>query len=130
MALFAMTQANASVSSYTIDDAQVESVFASSTEMPFSLTSDVVNSFSPNENNAQLKEKNGILAIVLTILLGGLGVHRFYLGTKTLTGIGYILTCGGIGGLVPLVDFVVLIIGVIKGDIDKFVDNPKFFMWL
>lgn len=71
--------------------------------------------------------KDAVVAIVLDFFLGGFGVHRFYLGTEVLTGIGYILTCGGIFGIVPLVDFVVLIIN--NDDISRYVNNPKFFMW-
>lgn len=71
--------------------------------------------------------KNAGVALVLDFFLGGLGIHRFYLGTEVMTGIGYILTCGGIFGIVPLVDFIVLIINI--DDISKYVNNPKFFMW-
>ena len=67
------------------------------------------------------------MALVLDFFLGGLGIHRFYLGTEVMTGIGYILTCGGIFGIVPLVDFIVLIINI--DNISKYVNNPKFFMW-
>jgi len=67
------------------------------------------------------------VALVLDFFLGGFGVHRFYLGTATMTGIGYILTCGGIFGIVPLVDFIVLIINM--DDISQYINNPKFFMW-
>jgi TM2 domain-containing membrane protein YozV len=72
-------------------------------------------------------QKDPVVAILLDFFLGGLGVHRFYLGTKPLTGIGYILTCGGIFGIVPLIDFIVLIID--HDDISPYIDNPKFFMW-
>jgi hypothetical protein len=71
--------------------------------------------------------KSAVAAILLNFFLGGLGIHRFYLGTKVLTGIGYILTCGGIFGVVPLVDFIVLIVHA--SDISEYEDNPKFFMW-
>jgi TM2 domain-containing membrane protein YozV len=71
--------------------------------------------------------KNAAVALVLDFFLGGFGVHRFYLGTEVMTGVGYILTCGGIFGIVPLVDFIVLIINI--DDISKYVNNPKFFMW-
>jgi len=71
--------------------------------------------------------KSAGVALVLDFFLGGLGIHRFYLGTEVMTGIGYILTCGGIFGIVPLVDFIVLIINI--DNISKYVNNPKFFMW-
>ena len=72
-------------------------------------------------------DKNFVAAILLNFFLGGLGIHRLYLGTATMIWIGYILTCGGIFGVVPFVDFIVLIIH--NDDISEFVDNPKFFMW-
>jgi len=72
-------------------------------------------------------EKSAPVALLLDFFLGGLGVHRFYLGTEVLTGVGYILTCGGIFGIVPLIDFVMLIINF--DDISPYIDNPRFFMW-
>ena len=45
-----------------------------------------------------------------------------------MTGVGYILTCGGCG-IVATVDWIVLLIGLINNDISKYVNNPKFFMW-
>jgi TM2 domain-containing membrane protein YozV len=71
--------------------------------------------------------KDFAVALLLNFFLGGLGIHRLYLGTKTMTWVGYILTCGGIFGVVPLVDFIVLIIH--NQDISPYVDNPHFFMW-
>lgn len=73
--------------------------------------------------------KDPAVAFVLSWLLGFLGVHRFYMGTATLTGVGYILTFGGCG-IVATVDWVVLLIALInKEGISKYEDNPKFFMW-
>ncbi|TAN19529.1 MAG: TM2 domain-containing protein [Chitinophagaceae bacterium] len=71
--------------------------------------------------------KSFAAALLLDLFLGGLGIHRLYLGTKTMTWVGYILTCGGIFGIVPLVDLVVLIVH--NEDISPYVNNPKFFMW-
>jgi hypothetical protein len=71
---------NASAS-YTIDDAQIENLFATATATTFSMVADV----------------------------------------------GYILTCGGIFGLMPLIDLIVLAVN--WDDISAYVDNPKFFMW-
>jgi len=124
---------NEGASSYVVNDAQIEALFANSQDVSLSAAADV-NTFTQNNNgmamqNAQLAsgDKNFVAAILLNFFLGGLGIHRAYLGTKTFTWIGYILTCGGIFGIVPLVDFIVLIIN--NQDISPYVDNSKFFMW-
>jgi len=121
-------QVNAS--SYTIDDQAIDKLFATATET--SMIS--VNAFEMGSlpSNVPLaaaasQDKDAIVAIVLDFFLGGLGIHRLYLGTETITWVGYILTCGGIFGIVPFVDFIVLIID--NKDISPYIDNPKFFMW-
>ena len=49
------------------------------------------------------------LTLLLAILLGGLGVHRFYVG-KIGTGILMILTLGGLG-IWTLVDIIMIAVG-------------------
>ena len=111
---------------YKLNDAKVDALFekAPSAEM------NVFNSAAVGMENIITEEVEGkdpLVAILLDFFLGGLGIHRFYLGTKTLTGLGYIFTCGGILGVVPLVDLIMLAINY--EDISPYVDNPKFFMW-
>ena len=78
---------------------------------------------------ALVAERNATVAFVLSWFVGFLGVHRFYMGTETLTGVGYILTLGGCG-IVAFVDWIVLLIALINQEgISKYEDNPKFFMW-
>lgn len=144
IALFAIANVNAATfptkavetttSNYSVNDAEIEALFANSTEVSFTAVSNSVeatNLFAPNASNANSMSKAGgksaIAAIVIDFFVGGLGIHRAYLGTKTFTWIGYILTCGGIGGIVPLVDLIVLIVNA--KDISQFENNPKFFMW-
>jgi TM2 domain-containing membrane protein YozV len=50
-----------------------------------------------------------VIAILLCFFLGGLGLHRLYLGARGIVILWYVLTCGGIFGIVPLVDFILLI---------------------
>jgi TM2 domain-containing membrane protein YozV len=126
--LLSVKQVNAS--SYSVDELAIDQLFENAIETSMisvnapeisTLTSGVTTAIMPS------KDKDAVAAILLDFFLGGLGIHRFYLGTKPLTGIGYFLTCGGIFGIVPLVDFIVLIID--HDDITPYINNPKFFMW-
>ena len=120
-----------SASSYSVDEQAIDQLFDNAVETSMVLANSAETGFLPASFSPAVmgsaNEKDAVVAIVLDFFLGGLGVHRFYLGTETLTGIGYILTCGGIFGIVPLIDFVVLIID--NKDISEYIDNPKFFMW-
>ena len=56
--------------------------------------------------------KSKTTAILLCLFLGGIGVHRFYLG-YTLFGVIQLLTLG-VGGIWTLIDLVRLITGSLK----------------
>ncbi|MCD7858164.1 MAG: TM2 domain-containing protein [Clostridiales bacterium] len=81
----------------------------------------VINITNTNENINQNRNvaggvaypaKSKMVALLLAIFLGGLGVHRFYLG-KTGTGIIWLLTfgCYGIGWIV---DIIMIAIGAMR----------------
>jgi TM2 domain-containing membrane protein YozV len=59
-------------------------------------------------------DKNKITALLLCIFLGGLGIHRFYVG-KIGTGIVWLLT-GGVFGIGWIVDIIMIAV-------DKFKDK-------
>jgi len=54
-------------------------------------------------------EKNWVVALLLCIFLGGLGVHRFYVG-KVGTGILQLVTLGGCG-LWVFIDLIMILVG-------------------
>jgi TM2 domain-containing membrane protein YozV len=59
-------------------------------------------------NNAVAGDKSHVAAILLSFFLGGLGIHRFYLG-YTWQGVVQLLTLGGLG-VWALIDFIRIII--------------------
>jgi TM2 domain-containing membrane protein YozV len=80
--------------------------------------------------NASLASNpNPWVSFALCWVVGGFGVHRHYMGTKSSMWAIYTFTCGGIFGIVTFVDWIVLLIGAIDGDISKYVNNNSFFMW-
>ena len=57
-------------------------------------------------------EKSFVATIILCVLLGGFGVHRFYVG-KIGTGIIMLLTLGGLG-IWTLIDFIMIAVQKFK----------------
>lgn len=58
---------------------------------------------------AESSDKKRLVALVLCLLLGGLGVHRFYVG-KVGTGVVQLLTFGGLG-IWALIDLIMILVG-------------------
>jgi TM2 domain-containing membrane protein YozV len=56
--------------------------------------------------------KSKVVAALLCFFLGGLGIHRFYLG-YTLIGVIQLVTFGGCG-IWALIDFILILVGSLK----------------
>ena len=113
--------------SYHINENTVDQLFENAIETNMLSIDATVMSTAASTSDYSVGGKDPIVAIVLDFFLGGLGIHRFYLGTEPISGIAYILTCGGFLGIVPLIDLIMLAVNY--EDISPYVNNPHFFMW-
>lgn len=64
---------------------------------------------APEDAPGAEPKKSWLVALLLSLFLGGIGAHRFYVG-KTGTGIVWLLTCGCLG-IGWIVDFVQILLG-------------------
>ena len=115
-------------SNYKVNDVAVDNLLANATEVS---VIDMMGISAANTSaSATLASKDAVVATVVCFFVGGFGIHRHYLGTKGSMWAIYTFTCGGIFGIVPLVDFFVLIAdGIVKENISKYEGNESFFMW-
>lgn len=122
-----MVGQHATASTYQINDNAIDQLFDNAVETNM-LDFNAVSMSATNASTAIAADgKDPVIALALDFFFGYLGIHRFYLGTEVLSGLLYPITCGGIFGIVPLIDLVMLIINY--DDISPFVNNPSFFMW-
>lgn len=76
----------------------------------------------------ELQKKKWILALsAFPFPMGFVGAHRVMLGTKPWIPIVYVATFGGCFGLLPLIDFFVILN---CNDIKQYENNPNLFMWI
>jgi len=129
VAIFAGSQAKASTAEYIIDDQAVEAVFQNGVQLSAAQLLDNLQ-IADITNQTEIKaDRQPVVAFLLAWFLGPFAIHRVYLGGTAVLIPAYIFTCFGIFGIVPFVDWIVLLIGVVNDDIAKYEDNDKFFMW-
>jgi TM2 domain-containing membrane protein YozV len=74
-------------------------------------------------NTTEVSPRSRLVALLFCILLGFLGVHRFYVG-KSGTGILMLVTIGGLG-IWQLIDLILIAVGSFR---DK--ENRRVFRWM
>jgi len=77
------------------------------------------------KNNARKKAVAAVLAFPLPF--GVIGLHRIYLGTKPYIPLVYIGTVGGVFGILPFIDFCVILL---DKDTEHYKANSHVFMWI
>ncbi|MBO7070155.1 MAG: hypothetical protein J6W09_02550 [Bacteroidales bacterium] len=114
----------ANAAEYSVDEAAIDALFTEAVvEAPAEMMAPMVSI------GGDATTTNLIALVVDYVGLGLIGIHRLILGTNPLNCLWYFLTFGGIFGVLPIVDGVVLIIDLIQGGAN-YLDNPKFIMWL
>ena len=142
---FAFNKVNAAIESpYKADDAVIENLFAESSEIEYSNLSEIQGILLPTASlPAQLNDDNKkIIAGLLGIFCGSLGLHRFYLGHNQsgFIYLGATLVSGVAGIFCPFlwaVPSVVGLLGLIDGIMilidetgTKYNDKKKLIMWM
>ena len=119
---------------YTLNHDNVNALIEDASEMSIL---EIKNTFSANEamsaaafNLSPTIDDEVLVAFVLCLVFGGLGIHRVYMGGSPILVLYYIITCGGIFGLVSLIDLVSLIIKMVNDEgIGSYGGNDAFFGW-
>jgi TM2 domain-containing membrane protein YozV len=121
----------ANATNYELNNKMVDNMFDQATEISFASDAGIATSNDLTfTSNDELQKKVMIAFIVNWVGLGGFGVHRHILGTKGNMWAVYTFTCCGIFGIVPMIDwFVLLIDGLINKNYSAYIDNEEFFMW-
>ena len=117
---------SANAGNYTVDDNAIDALIEASAEVsPIDLMPE-----APVPAAASLSSSvSPAASFILCTFLGGFGVHRHYMGTRPWMWAIYTFTAFGIFGIVPFVDWVMLLIGLVDNDISKYCGNTKFIMW-
>lgn len=92
-------------------------VFNEATSYNDNIVSQTNNYITPPDANST--DRNYLVALVLWALLGGIGIHRFYLGYVGI-GILYLFT-GGLCGIGWLIDGIKLLTGTLKPKYGKYI---------
>jgi TM2 domain-containing membrane protein YozV len=117
-------------SDYKINDKAVDALFANAKELSIANISMVSNDLAKFSLPFDTKgEKNAVAAFVLCWFFGYFGVHRMYLGSTLGVYLGYIITAGGCG-ILWTIDWIFLLIALAEdGNVSRYMNNPRFFMW-
>ncbi|MFN8714743.1 MAG: TM2 domain-containing protein [Bacteroidota bacterium] len=85
----------------------------------------------PEKIQTGSRENVKLIAAILAFPFpfGMIGLHRIYLGTKPWVPIVYVCTLGGCFGVLPFIDFVVILLQD-EESLKQYQNNDKVFMWV
>lgn len=110
---------------YTIDENIIDAMIENSVEVsPLVLAAE-----APAGASVASEDTVPVVSFILCTFLGGFGVHRHYLGTTRWMWALYTFTFGGIFGIVPFGDWIMLLVGIVEGNVSQYRGNMSFIMW-
>lgn len=74
------------------------------------------------KTHQKASDSDGLVAALICLVIGWTGIHRVFLGGRPILILLYIITLGGIFGILPLIDFFRLLFG----NVDHYRDNDDF----
>lgn len=91
-------------------------------------TNDLATNGSPLRISGNNPKSKKLIAALLAFPFpcGIVGLHRIYLGCSPHVPVVYIATVGGGFGLLPLIDFILLLR---SGSLEPYINNGRVFMW-
>lgn len=117
----------ASAASYTIDEQSIDAMIEMAEEVsPAAMEAQGATDVTIHLGNGA----QPIVAFLLSIfpVTGWLAIHRMYMGTSVLAVILNIVTGAGFG-VVYVIDWVMLLIGVLDNNIGQYCNNGRWWMW-
>ena len=118
---------SANAANYRVDDSAIDALIEASVEVsPLELMPEAA---VPAAASLAAGSPSPVASFLLCTFLGGFGVHRHYMGTRPWMWAIYVFTGFGIFGIVPLVDWVMLLIGLVDDNIGQYCGNTRFIMW-
>lgn len=120
--------ARSEASSYKLDDATVDNMFAASEEISFEENATLSNVSLTNSVKSTAGDKTVGGFLLRSYFCGFIALHRSYMGTGGKSLLLYYLCIPVASGVVNCVDFWWV---VFKGKeaLDKYADNPKWIVW-
>lgn len=119
----------ASAANYSIDEQGIDAMIENAVEVtPMSMEASASDLQSPTIKFGGAPSP--VIAFVLSLVpvTSWLAVHRMYMGTSALAVILNIVTGSGFG-IVYVIDWVCLLMGVIDNNISQYCNNGRWLMW-
>ena len=123
---------NTQAANYRIDQTRVDQMMTTAKSIDAVTIFNLPDMAGVPDNTKLTAEKDPMVAMILAIFLGGIGAHRYYLGTEFKICIFYtllnILVFGGF--ILGWIDAIFLLMaGMNKSDMKGYVNNPHLIMF-